>query len=85
MQPVVRDRRGVYRFKVNMIVRYLLDQCRKHGIDMNELAIVPFAQEDRVQFAQLIGYSVDGAADLSYMPRPLIAKADRMIKRMQKA
>lgn len=45
----------------------LLDLCRVKGIcDLNQLAILPFDKEDRQQFAQLIGYSVEGYGELSY-------------------
>ncbi len=64
IQPLLHDERGVLRFKENAIVRYLLDAG---GIDMNKLAILPFKREDREQFAQLIGYSVSGFSDLSYV------------------
>jgi hypothetical protein len=33
---------------------------------MNTLALMPFDDDDRRQFAQLIGYSVDGYLDLPY-------------------
>lgn len=52
------------RFKTNKIVEHLLDNG---GIDMNDLAILSFTQDDRVQFAQLIGYSVSGFSTLSYV------------------
>jgi hypothetical protein len=66
-QPVYRNEHGTIRFKQNAIVNYLLDLCTQAGIaDMNKLAIIPFSQEDREQFAQLIGYSVCGYCDLSY-------------------
>jgi hypothetical protein len=52
------------RFVPNKIVQYLLDNG---GINMNELAIRVFDDEDRQQFAQLIGYSVSGYASLSYV------------------
>jgi hypothetical protein len=52
------------RFVPNKIVQYLLDNG---GINMNELAIRGFDDEDRQQFAQLIGYSVSGYASLSYV------------------
>ena len=79
MQPIVMDGK-VARFKVNKIVRFLYDTSANK---MNELAVMPFSLEDRVQFAQLIGYSVDGAAELSYMPRELIVRADREVHRLQ--
>lgn len=63
-QPIVRDEHKVERFKENKIVRYLLD-CGT--TDMNDLARMPFSVEDRVQFAQLIGYSVCGFAELPYV------------------
>lgn len=63
MQPTVVDAHGVVRFRENAIVRYLLD----YGVfDMNDIARLPFSRRDRRQFAQLIGYSVDGYMDLSY-------------------
>lgn len=65
MQPIDRDENGTPRFRANPIVRYLLEQG---GIDMNHLARVPsFDKEDRMHFAQLIGYSVSGFGDLSYV------------------
>lgn len=57
---------GVLRYKENKIVRYLLDNG---GIDMNKLASLSlsFSLDDLCQFAQLIGYSVDGYETLSYV------------------
>lgn len=52
------------RFLKNEIVVYLLENG---GIDMNQLARLDFSKEDRVQFAQLIGYSVGGFQSLSYV------------------
>ena len=64
MQPLYRDEDGVIRFAPNPIVRYLLDAG---PFDMNDLAMIPFALDHRRQFAQLIGYSLDGYADLPYV------------------
>jgi len=36
-----------------------------------------FSREDMIQLAQLGGYSVGGAADLSYMDEETIEEADR--------
>lgn len=77
-QPVVWDGK-VARFKANEIVRFLLD-AGTH--DMNTLAMMPFSREDREQFAQLIGYSVSGAGELSYMSRAVIAEADQEVEAM---
>lgn len=63
IQSVTVDIHGTMRFKENNIVSYLLDHG---GLDMNHLATLPFSREDREQFAQLIGYSLSGFADLSY-------------------
>ena len=64
-QPVVRDPNGVLRFKPNAIIQHLLEVARKAGCGLNELALLEFSQEDRQQFAQLIGYSLSGYGDLS--------------------
>ena len=64
MQPVQHDDDGVIRFKANAIVRFLLDAG---PYDMNKLAMMPWSQEDREQFAQLIGYSVCGFNELQYV------------------
>ncbi len=72
MQPLVLDD-GVVRFKSNAIVRFLLDHG---GYDLNRLALLHFTDEDRAQFAQLIGYSVSGWGDLSYVPHRLANLAD---------
>ena len=75
MQPLQVDENGIVRFKANRVVRFLLDHG---GLDMNALAEAAhtikdghgnplFTQEDREQFAQLIGYSLGGYHELSYV------------------
>jgi hypothetical protein len=64
VQPLYMDGNGVYRFKANAIVKFLLDTG---GSDMNKLACMPFTFEDREQFAQLIGYSLGGFGELPYV------------------
>jgi len=64
MQPIVVVG-GVTRFKANAIVIHLLQT--HPTCDMNKLAGMDFTDEDRMQFAQLIGYSVGGYAELSYV------------------
>jgi hypothetical protein len=64
MQPVVKID-GVSRFKANAIVQHLLDTHPTS--DMNALACMNFTDEDRMQFAQLIGYSLVGYSELSYV------------------
>lgn len=84
MQPVVRDEHGTYRFHPNAIVRYLIDLCRAKGIcDMNMLAILPFSAEDHMQFAQLIGYSVHGFGELSYVSEDAYVVACAEIEKLK--
>jgi hypothetical protein len=64
VQPLVKDVHGRDRFKENKIVSFLLDNG---GFDMNKLAKMDFSDNDREQFAQLIGYSLDGYGMLSYV------------------
>lgn len=66
MQPVINDEHGHLRFDANLVVRRLLDEAQKRGFGLNELACCSFPREHREQFAQLIGYSLSGASDLSY-------------------
>jgi hypothetical protein len=44
---------------------------------MNELAAMEFSQEDKKQFAQLIGYSLHGFGDLSYVSSETYKRAAR--------
>lgn len=64
IQPLTKDDEGVLRFKKNKIVEYLLDHG---GISLNDLAFMDFDKDDRQQFAQLIGYSLSGYGELSYV------------------
>jgi len=64
IQPIAPDKNGTMRFKENAIVSYLLDNG---PFDMNQLARLPFSNEDWEQFAQLIGYSLSGFGELSYV------------------
>ena len=64
IQQIFKDSHGTLRFRENKIVQYLLDNG---GIDLNRLGVTDFDNDDREQFAQLIGYSLSGFADLSYV------------------
>ena len=67
-QPLLYDEQGVLRFKRNAIVDYMLKRGRQAGLfDLNSLAIMDFDDNDREQLAQLIGYSLSGFAELSYV------------------
>lgn len=76
MQPLVVDDSGVVRFKANLLVRYLLDAG---PFNLNDLALLHgIPAEDWEQLAQLIGYSVSGFGELSYVDPSTVAKADRL-------
>jgi len=61
LQPLVEDARGTVRFKANAIIVHLTRD------KLNDLASMDFSTEDREQLAQLIGYSLGGFAELSYV------------------
>jgi hypothetical protein len=65
IQPIRTDRDGVVRFVPNKIVLFLL---ATGTYNLNKLAdLRVFEPDDWEQFAQLIGYSVDGWSELSYV------------------
>lgn len=78
IQPLEVDAHGVIRFKANAVVRYLLD---KGGLNMNDIAMQDFSQEDREQFAQLIGYSHSGSGDLGYVSNEVWYAAREMYEK----
>ena len=73
IQPIIVTDDGTPRFKKNAIVRFLLDAG---PFDLNQLAAMPFSAEDHTQLAQLIGYSVGGFGELSYVPDDIINLCD---------
>ena len=74
MQPISLDEVGTPRFRKNAIVCWLLDAG---PFDMNQIAMLPgITQEERMQFAQQIGYSVSGFGDLSYASDAVVGAAD---------
>ncbi|MBK9580323.1 MAG: hypothetical protein IPO40_24930 [Fibrobacteres bacterium] len=79
IQPLSLDSRGVMRFKENKIIRNMLDRATQKGImDLNSIACEDYSQEDRQQFAQLIGYSLSGYGELSYVDDSSFATASEM-------
>ncbi|WP_324723819.1 hypothetical protein [Lelliottia sp. JS-SCA-14] len=67
MQPMVIDSVGTLRFKENPLVRKLLDVATGAGYGLNAMALEDHSPDDRMQLAQLIGYSLSGYGDLSYV------------------
>jgi len=74
LQPLYVDKHGTVRFRENAIVEYLIE---RGPFDMNHLAMQEFSQEDREQFAQLIGYSLGGFEELSYVSDEMAEAAQR--------
>jgi hypothetical protein len=62
-QEVIRDADGNLRFYKNSIVEFLY---RAGPFDMSQLSLMPFSEEDRKQFYQLIGYSLSGYEELGF-------------------
>ena len=67
MQPLAKDEHGTLRFQQNKIVRDLLEFATSRGFGLNEIAEREYSDEDRQQFAQLIGYSLSGYGELGYV------------------
>jgi hypothetical protein len=76
IQPVYLDSNGHIRFLDNRIVRDVLEVSKLNGYGLNEIALNRYTQEEHQQFAQLIGYSVSGYGDLSYVDRRACDRAD---------
>lgn len=82
MQPVYLDEHDTARFRPNVLVQYLLDNG---AIDMNKLAHVRAPDDDRQQFAQLIGYSVGGYGDLPYCDDEVYNSAAKVTRHLKDA
>ncbi len=74
MQGIVWATDRVIRFRRNAIVERLLETS---SLDLNDIARMDFSEADRMQLAQLIGYSVSGFGDLSYASRDVVRRADK--------
>ena len=78
IQPVEKDQSGKTRFRMNAIVDYLLEEARRVGLcDLNKLATMDFSDDDRAQFAMLIGYTLSGFSELSYVSNETYRRAAR--------
>ena len=72
-QPIELDPVGVPRFKGNAIVERL---SREGSISLNDIAMWDVPIADREQFWQLLGYSVSGYGDLSFVRPETVEWAD---------
>ena len=81
MQPIHFAKDKVIRFKQNAIVRFILDAGPN---DLNKLATMDFTKDDWTQFMQLIGYSVSGYGELSFVDKKVIKEADAIAEKMMR-
>lgn len=65
----------VIRFRSNAIIDRLF---REGIIDLNQIALWQVPLADKEQFWQMLGYSVSGFGDLSFVRAKTIRKADRI-------
>lgn len=86
MQPIEMAKDGVVRFRANAIVDWLFNTGR---IDLNEIAfaaarkqIPGCTDDDQMQLAMLLGYSVSGFGDLSYADESVVSEADDIAARL---
>jgi hypothetical protein len=77
IQPLVTDAQGVLRFKQNAIIGYLFESGL---LNLNQIALMDFSQEDRQQVAQLLGYSLSGYGGLSYVDDEAYEAAEAALK-----
>jgi len=81
IQPLAKDVHGTLRFKANVLVNALLEHGQSTGLGLNELARKFDTQEhsdDWQQLAQLIGYSLSGFGELSYVSDDAYGAASTM-------
>lgn len=81
MQRIELDDHGVIRFRMNKIIRDAVDSG---AIDLNKIAVMDYSAADRMQLAQLIGYSVSGYGDLSYSSQKSVRIADGVAEKLRR-
>lgn len=67
LQPLYIDKHKVVRFRENKVLEALREAAAQRGFTLNDLAVMDLPREDWQQFAQLIGYSLSGYSELSYV------------------
>ena len=72
MRPLV-DVNGVIRFKRNAVVRWLFEQGH---FNLNRIPVDELPLEDVEEFWQMLGYSVSGYGELSFIRPETVAEAD---------
>ena len=82
IQPVVlvgESDGKIARFQPNKIVQYLFKTGR---LNLNEIACLGFDDDDHMQIAMLLGYSVSGFGDLSYADPVIVSEADQEVEKL---
>jgi hypothetical protein len=82
MQPIAVADDGVIRFVPNRIVADLLDFASPRGMSLNEIARRNYSIAEQEQFAQLIGYSIGGYSELSYVTDKSYRAAERIAEKL---
>jgi len=75
MQDIVL-KNGVPRFRENKAVRFLLEFATRKGLTLQDLDSMTFDAADRMQLAQLLGYSIEGYAELHYVTPEAMYEVD---------
>lgn len=83
MQPIHLDSLGVARFTKNRIVDDLLEFAASRGFGLNEIAAGDYSDYEHMQMAQLIGYSLSGYGELSYVSDESFNSAHENAKGLQ--
>ena len=84
IQPIQLDTHGTARFAKNRIVDDLLKFATARGFGLNQIALGDYADNEHMQLAQLIGYSVGGYGDLSYASEESVQKTDAIVEELFK-
>lgn len=84
-QQIILYEDGIARFKENKIISFIFIYGQWN---LKRIASLEFSDEDRSQFAQLIGYRVSDYGKLSYVSDELIERADvrveQLVNKMEK-
>ena len=83
MQPIYVDGDGIVRFRRNAIVDYLHD-TKVFNPNSISAILSRFPIEDVEQFWQMLGPSVSGYGDLSFIRKETIKAADLAAEKLRK-
>ncbi len=80
IQPLYEDDCGVFRFKENAIVKFLKETS---SFDLDMLHKMPFSVEDWEQFMMLLGYSLTGFGELSFVREETYERAEKKVVELE--